>query len=277
MNSAEIPNFNEKEVKYFEKPPRRVINRRPSQTCLDRGGQKLEFLEETDDTSHLGPGYYKLSDPWMRNLVPVCGIVRPSSSFATSYRKDKRIDSKNNYSCEIEHSWNLKGGMFSTHRRVGSKLLKYSDVTSRPGARSSRDIPSPSLNLTHPSSTWGGFADRQLIGRKIRRHRQASRVGFSFNRQVDHGIHTYLSTTYCRVRDSNGYPLIVPMNEDENPLDIAPSGSVLASTWVMTDIYAKNGPNLSIDSAPIRIKNKEFVNKSLRGKTISGCIIQSVS
>ena len=84
---AEIPKFNEKEVRYFERPmTTKKISRIPKRELMNK--PKKPTPEE--ETAHLGPGCYKLSDPWQKNLEPVCGIVRPTSSFARLYKNECR-------------------------------------------------------------------------------------------------------------------------------------------------------------------------------------------
>ena len=135
-----------------------------------------------DDKPHLGPGYYELPDPWKRNLLPVCGTVRPTSSFAKSYKKDIRRNDTvcgavrptsgfvKSYKKHIRRnitgdSSQEIGDYFIFHNKRQSsvdrkdeklKILMKSRLSSRLSTISSPETRSPTQNLTHPSSTWGG-------------------------------------------------------------------------------------------------------------------------
>ena len=85
----EFPHVSEKAVPYWgherQIDPLRVarFTARPMLRTVPR--QKLTRIEET---AHLGPGVYKLPDPWLESTKPVCGIVRPTSCFKSTSRKE---------------------------------------------------------------------------------------------------------------------------------------------------------------------------------------------
>ena len=267
LNPEEIPNFDEKQVNYFEKPTRKVIHRQPRWSLVKKQTQLSKRNGNVDERVHLGPGYYELFDPWMKILEPVCGIVRPTSSFARSHKRDlQRIHAL----AEVDHncSYHPKQRLSTTHERQRLQLPTRSRVNSRPSGESSVEAGSPIGRLTHPSSTWGGFIDRHPIDRKMNIRRQASREGFSFTSQVDNDAPVDLSTRYYRMRDSKGYYLIIPVRADENPLSIAPSGCAFAGSWATTDVYAKNDPGLKVDASTSTIpKSKKDIHMNLNDFT----------
>lgn len=93
---------------------------------------------------------------------------------------------------------------------------------------------SSSDKITHPTSTWGGYLDRHHVQKKIDIRKQTSIPGFTFKSQLPEGKEDF-GLKYRRVRNSCGYPLIVPVSSKEKPLDVAPAGSQVESNWGVHD------------------------------------------
>lgn len=87
----EFPHCSEKPVPYWGHErvidPFRVARYTAKPVTRHVARQKKNKVEET---AHLGPGMYKLQDPWLESKKKICGIDRPSSCFL-SHRKDELV------------------------------------------------------------------------------------------------------------------------------------------------------------------------------------------
>ena len=69
---------------------------------------------------------------------------------------------------------------------------------------------------------------------KIDIRKQTNIPGFTFKSQLPEGKEDF-GLKYRRVRNSSGYPLIVPVSSKERPLDVAPAGSQVERIWGVHD------------------------------------------
>jgi hypothetical protein len=92
-------------------------------------------------------------------------------------------------------------------------MSSLNDSDTAPPTRASTSIArsSSSEKITHPTSTWGGYLDRHHVEMKMGIRKQTQIPGFTFKSQLPEGIEDF-GLKYRRVKNSQGYPLIVPVS-----------------------------------------------------------------
>ena len=224
---AEIANFNEREVVYFEKSttPKKAIRMKPKVSGSKPSLSVRElisiffFLRFTNNffsifqesINHPGPGSYKIPDPWAKSLEPVCGFIRPTSSFSTAYRDDVVRTNTTSYlerACTpVAQERFYKEDAFA---ESSSRSARTARVTKKKERLDVAGGNSPQ-KLTHPTSVWGGTSDRHLIDLKNNMRKHTRVPGFSFSSQLPSGTDDDFGLKYRRVKNPRGYPLIVPV------------------------------------------------------------------
>jgi hypothetical protein len=88
--------------------------------------------------------------------------------------------------------------------------INDSDTPSHVKISSSIAKSSSTDKITHPTSTWGGYLDRHHVEMKMGIRKQTQIPGFTFKSQLPEGKEDF-GLKYRRVKNSQGYPLIVPV------------------------------------------------------------------
>ena len=149
---------------------------------------------------------YTLPDPWIKSLQPVCGVIRPTSSFSTLSKKPYR--SRTTY---LERA---SSPIYDANRSILLSPSKSSQSNHKINEKShilDESVSKLNIKFSHPTSTWGSPDHRIHVGLKKQLRNKSIKPGFTFTSQSFIEKSDDFGLKYRRVKNKDGYPLIVPV------------------------------------------------------------------